>query len=142
MSRRNSPADQGLPGDPRPPVRDRIDAAANELFSTSGLRAVSVEQIAWRADTNSRAVVKYFGSHEGLVAHYLEQNGEAETSLWAEIEADYPEDPEQQLLAWVRTIAGAATDPFSEVCVLTSAAVELMFYKRHAAHRVIRKSKI
>jgi AcrR family transcriptional regulator len=142
MSRRNNPVNKSVPAKPRPPVRDRIEAAASELFFMCGLRAVPVRHVAWRADTNSDAVVKYFGSHEGLVVRYLEQNAEGDGLFRAEIEADYPGDPEERLRGWLRAMAGAATDSLSQGCVLTSAAFELMLHKRHPAHRVIRKFKI
>jgi hypothetical protein len=86
--------------------------------------------------------LNYFGSHAGLVVYYLEQNTGDEELFRAEIEADYPGDPEKQLRAWISAIARAATDSLSQGCALTSAAFELMLQKHHPAHRVIRKYKI
>jgi AcrR family transcriptional regulator len=100
-----------------------------------------VRDIAWRADTNSRAVLNYFGSHGDLVVYYLEQQTGDEELFRVEIETDYPGDPDKQLLAWIKAIARAATDPLSQGCALTSAAIELMLHKHHPAHRVIKKYK-
>ncbi|MHA6622594.1 TetR/AcrR family transcriptional regulator [Pseudonocardia sp. DLS-67] len=52
-------------------VRDRLLAAADELFYAEGITAVGVERIRRAADVAKSSIYEHFGSKDGLVAAYL-----------------------------------------------------------------------
>ena len=60
--------------DEKIPPRDRILAAAGELFYRHGIRAVGVESIAEAAETNKMTLYRHFASMDELVAEYLRQS--------------------------------------------------------------------
>src|SRR5437763_2297014 len=51
--------------------RDRILAAASDLFYRYGIRAVGVDAIAEAAGTNKMTLYRHFDSKDQLVAEYL-----------------------------------------------------------------------
>src|SRR5436190_1449713 len=53
------------------PPRERILAAATELFYRHGIRAVGVDAIAEAAETNKMTLYRHFTSKDELVAEYL-----------------------------------------------------------------------
>jgi len=53
-------------------TRDRILAAAIEIFSSQGLGGARVDAIAERAGANKRMIYHYFGSKDQLYLHVLE----------------------------------------------------------------------
>lgn len=89
----------------RLPPRERILDAAEHLFFHEGIRRVTLDAIAARAETTKVAVYRHFGSKEALVQEWLRivtaQYAEAQDRLAAE----YPEEPKAQLLAHVRSVA-------------------------------------
>ncbi|MGO0123431.1 TetR/AcrR family transcriptional regulator [Desulfothermobacter acidiphilus] len=54
--------------------RERILAAAEELFAARGIEGARVDEIARRAGVNKRMIYHYFGSKEGLYRSVLEAN--------------------------------------------------------------------
>ena len=53
------------------PPRERILAAAGELFSKHGVRGVGVEAIADAADTNKMTLYRHFASKDELIAEWV-----------------------------------------------------------------------
>ena len=58
----------------RPPARERLLAAADELFYTEGVHVVGVDRIAVRAGVTKASLYNTFGSKEELVRAYLSQH--------------------------------------------------------------------
>ena len=58
----------------RPPARERLLAAADELFYTEGVHVVGVDRIAERAGVTKATLYNTFGSKEELVRAYLDQH--------------------------------------------------------------------
>jgi AcrR family transcriptional regulator len=58
----------------RQSARERLLAAADQLFYTEGVHVVGVERIAERADVTKATLYNIFGSKEELVRAYLEQD--------------------------------------------------------------------
>src|SRR5579872_3426229 len=92
--------------DPRRPVaspspRERILAAARELFYARGIRAVSVDEIAASADTNKMTLYRHFESKDRLVAEYLQLLADEADGLWAQLARAYPHDARKQLEGWM-----------------------------------------
>jgi AcrR family transcriptional regulator len=124
----------------RVPPRERIIAAARELFYRNGIRAVGVEAIAEAAGTNKMTLYRHFDSKDALVAEYLRGLAAEKRDVWASIEAAHPDDPRAQLDAWLTEAARNVTDPRSRGCALANAAVELP-EKEHPARCVIEQCK-
>jgi AcrR family transcriptional regulator len=122
------------------PPRERILAAATELFYRHGIRAVGVEAIAEAAETNKMTLYRHFPSKDELVAEYLRKLFCEKELLWQKLEAEHPDDPHAQLMAWLQMVAAHVADPKSRGCAIANAAVELP-EKEHPARKVIEDSK-
>src|SRR5829696_8002052 len=85
--------------------RERILAAASDLFYRLGIRAVGVEAIAEAAQTNKMTLYRHFGSKDELIAAYLQRLADQSVTSWERREAEYPGDPLGQLRAWLREMA-------------------------------------
>src|SRR5690242_21813648 len=87
--------------DEKIPPRERILAAAAELFYRHGIRAVGVEAIAEAADTNKMTLYRHFASKDELVAECLRRFAARADGMWDAIVAAHPNDPHAQLRAWL-----------------------------------------
>jgi AcrR family transcriptional regulator len=122
------------------PPRERILAAARDLFYRQGIRAVGVEAIAEAAGTNKMTLYRNFESKDELVAEYLRCLASEMDTIWCELERKYPANPHRQLVAWLRFVGDNIVDPKSRGCAFANAAVELP-EKDHPARCVIEKHK-
>jgi AcrR family transcriptional regulator len=122
------------------PPRQRILAAAGELFYRHGIRAVGVESIAEAAGTNKMTLYRHFESKDELVAEYLRQEAAKGEASWAALEAKHPGDPLAQIRDWLAEVATHVADCNERGCALANAAVELP-EKDHPARAVIEESK-
>jgi AcrR family transcriptional regulator len=122
------------------PPRQRILAAASELFYRHGIRAVGVEAIAEAAGTNKMTLYRHFASKDELVAEYLRHEAIKANGCWAELRQQHPGNPLDQLRAWVEMMAGHVANADERGCALANAAVELPD-KDHPARSVIEEFK-
>jgi AcrR family transcriptional regulator len=122
------------------PPRDRILAAARELFYRNGIRGVGVDAIAEAAGTNKMTLYRHFPSKDELVAEYLRQSAGREASKWDLLQAQHPGDPLAQLRAWLNEMFDHIVSGDERGCPLVNAAVELPA-KDHPARRVIEECK-
>src|ERR1700710_1457231 len=104
--------------------RDRIVAAARDLFHQQGYRGIGVDAIAEAAGTNKMTLYRHFGSKDDLVIQCLRDAAREAEACWAAIEADHPGDARAQLRAWVTRCAECVCDD-RRGCDLANAAVEL-----------------
>lgn len=118
------------------PPRERILAAASELFYRHGVRAVGVEAIAEAADTNKMALYRHFESKDALVAAYLEGKAAEADAAWEGYVRAHPGDPLAQLRLWLADMAAHVTSPDERGCAVANAAVEIP-EPDHPARRVI-----
>ena len=123
-----------------PPPRERILAAARELFYRDGIRAVGVEAIAAAADTNKMTLYRHFASKDELVAEYLGQLAAEGDTLWEAARAQHPGDPEAQLRALLRRVSQFADEFGGRGCALANAAIELA-ERDQPARRIIEEHK-
>src|SRR5947207_13939850 len=86
--------------DEKIPPRERILAAAGELFYRHGIRAVGVESIADAAGTNKMTLYRHFKSKDELVAEYLRQEAAKAEASWAALEEQHPGHPLAQNRRW------------------------------------------
>jgi AcrR family transcriptional regulator len=127
--------------DERIAPRDRILAAAGDLFYRHGIRAVGVEAIAEAAGTNKMTLYRHFSSKDELVAEYLRQSAKAADACWERLQQLHPGDGRAQLATWFREIADHVADTDERGCALANAAIELPD-KSHPARRVIEEYKL
>src|SRR5580693_169501 len=83
------------------PPRQRILAAAGELFYRNGIRAVGVEAIADAAGTNKMTLYRHFDSKDDLVAEYLRRLAAQADTAWDRRATRFPNDPRAQLRTWL-----------------------------------------
>jgi AcrR family transcriptional regulator len=84
----------------QPGARDRILAAAYELFAGRGVRDVGVDEVIERAGVAKASLYRHFPSKDDLVIAFLELREERWTLEWVEAEARRRgATPEEQLLA-------------------------------------------
>jgi AcrR family transcriptional regulator len=121
--------------------RQRLLAAAAELFYRHGIRAVGVDAIAEAAGTNKMTLYRHFASKDELLAEYLREMGKRGDQCWGACEAAHPGDSLAQLRAWLAEMADHLTNPDDRGCALANAAVELPD-KAHPARRVIEEIKL
>jgi AcrR family transcriptional regulator len=121
--------------------RQRLVAAAAELFYRHGIRAVGVDAIAEAAGTNKMTLYRHFASKDELLAEYLREMGKRGDQCWGAYEAAHPGDALAQLRAWLGEMADHLANPDDRGCALANAAVELPD-KAHPARRVIEELKL
>jgi AcrR family transcriptional regulator len=122
-------------------ARQRLLAAAAELFYRHGIRAVGVDAIAEAAGSNKMTLYRHFSSKDELLAEYLREMGKQGDQCWGAYEAVHPGDPLAQLRAWLADMAGHLSSPGDRGCALANAAVELPD-RTHPARRVIEEVKL
>src|SRR5690349_21935146 len=110
-----------LEKDNRISPRERILAAAGELFYRHGIRAVGVEAIADAAGTNKMTLYRHFASKDELVAEYLRQSGNAADGCWERFAQAHPGDPLAQLYVWLEEMARHVAEPDERGCALANA---------------------
>jgi AcrR family transcriptional regulator len=126
--------------DERIPPRERLLAAAADLFYRQGIRAVGVEAIAEAAGTNKMTLYRHFASKDELVAEYLRQAAKQDEATWDQLAQAHPGNGLAQLRAWLIGTAGHVADDDGRGCPIANAAIELPD-KDHPARRVIEESK-
>jgi len=69
----------------RPPPRERLLAAANELFYEQGICSVGIDRVLERADVARASLYSTFGSKDELVRAYLQGRSERWQATVAEV---------------------------------------------------------
>ena len=80
------------------PARERLLAAAGELFYESGIAATGVDAVLGRAQVSPATLYAQFAGKDALVAAYLEQRYEVWRQTWDEVLAERT-DPVERLLS-------------------------------------------
>jgi AcrR family transcriptional regulator len=122
------------------PPRERVLAAAADLFYHHGIRAIGVDAIAEAAGTNKMTLYRHFTSKDELVAEYLRRLAQEAKAIWDRRDAEHAGEPRAQLRAWLKAMAGHVADGDERGCALSNAAIELP-EKDHPARRVIEEFK-
>jgi AcrR family transcriptional regulator len=127
---------EGATMDSTLPPRQRILAAADELFRRHGIRGVGVEAIAEAADTNKMTLYRHFESKDELIAEWMRGVIARKALTWNELETKYPNDPTAQLVEWSRRTAEQFAEMESRGSAILNALAELP-EADHPARRVI-----
>lgn len=128
--------DYSEPAAPRRSARDRIFAAARELFYRQGIRAVGVDSIAQEAGATKMSLYRAFASKDELVAECLKQSERDYWAWWDAVTAPHGDDPRATLLALFSGIALKGKTCEKRGCMIGNAAVELTD-DAHPARKVV-----
>ncbi|WP_240954065.1 TetR/AcrR family transcriptional regulator [Solimonas marina] len=122
-------------------VRDRIFAAAGELFREHGIRAVGVDAIATRAGTNKVSFYRSFASKDALVVECLQAREADYWRWWEAVVAPYQDAPRAQIEALFASAAACrGHDGVWAGSAFSHTAVELRDTP-HPAHALIAAHK-
>jgi AcrR family transcriptional regulator len=117
--------------------RERILAAARELFYRRGIHSVSVDEVASAAGSNKMTLYRHFGSKDRLIVEWLTATAEGARALWQEVETTHPDDA----MARLRALVDMMVDQISEWmrgCPFGNSLAELSA-PDHPAYDVIRR---
>ena len=116
MVRKSSAAD-------RRPARERLLAAADELFYEEGVNLVGIDRVIERAGVAKASLYDCFGSKEELIRSYLQQRHEARQLRLAERMAGCA-TPREKILAVFDLMADVAANPDFRGCAFARASAE------------------
>jgi AcrR family transcriptional regulator len=107
----------------RASARERLLAAADDLFYAEGVQTVGIDRIIERAGVAKASLYNVFRSKEELVAAYLASRHERTTGRLAEAIERYT-DPHQKILAVFDAQAELFEQPDFNGCAFTAASAE------------------
>lgn len=120
-TRRPSPREPKV--EKRLSARDRLLAAADELFYAEGVHVVGVDRIVERAGVTKASLYNTFGSKDKLVRAYLENHFRRRQDRIAQILASHT-TPRERLLAVFAEVEGLLAGSAFRGCKFISAAAE------------------
>lgn len=106
-------------------ARDRLLAAADELFYAEGVHVVGVDRIVERAGVTKASLYNIFGSKDELVRAYLEQHFRSRQRRVAGVLAAY-NTPRDRLLGVFAEIEGALASSEFRGCRFIRATAEAL----------------
>src|SRR3954451_17988165 len=109
----------------RLPVRDRILAAAGDLFHKQGIRGVGVEAIAEAAGTNKMTLYRYFASKDELIAEWVRGMVAHKEDEWKDLNTKHQGDPHGLLQDWSRRVSAKLSELDKRGSALGNALAEL-----------------
>ena len=114
----------GLPDPPRT-GRERLVAAAIELFYRHGFAAVGIDRVIATAGVTKTTFYKHFESKDDLMVAAVERRDEWETQAWqCAVRKLAGEDPVKQFLAMLDVMDIWFNDPDFRGCMFMNAAAE------------------
>jgi len=108
----------------RAPARDRLLAAANELFYAEGINSVGIDRVIEHAGVAKSSLYANFGSKDALVRAYLESRHEARQARMLE-RIERHRSPRERVLALFDSVAETMEQPGFRGCPFARAAAEL-----------------
>lgn len=113
------------PKSSRPSARDRILAAASELFYQEGVQSVGIDRIIAESGVAKMSLYNHFKSKDALIAAWLQQQ---EGSWWTWLRATVERlatDPGDRLLAIFDALQGWFEQADFRGCAFINSAIEL-----------------
>jgi AcrR family transcriptional regulator len=104
-------------------ARERLLAAADELFYAEGVHSVGIDRVIEQAGVAKASLYSTFGSKEGLVLAYLSARHEARTARITRA-IDRYDTPRERLLAVFDAQAEVIADPTFRGCAFQRASSE------------------
>ena len=121
-------------------LRQRLLAAADDLFRRHGIRGVGVELIAAEAGTNKMTLYRHFPSKDELITAWMRGIIAQKEAAWDEIVAQHPDDPKGQLVYWSRRNAKQFAQMGDRGSIIQNALAELP-ESDHPARRLIEQHR-
>lgn len=116
----------------RAPARERLLAAAEELFFARGIAATGVDAVLQRAEVAPATLYAHFAGKDALVAAYLQRRHERWRGVWDEVLVDR-DDPQERAVSVFDALERLHTDT-PRGCAFLGAAVEISD-PEHPAYR-------
>ncbi len=107
----------------RPTARERLLAAANELFYEEGVHVVGIDRVIERAGVAKATLYSAYGNKDGLISAYLAGRHEARRRRLTEAVARHGE-PREQLLGIFDALGEAFAEPDYRGCAFLNASAE------------------
>lgn len=104
-------------------ARERLLAAANELFYSEGIHTVGIDRVIERAGVAKASLYSTFGSKEELVRAYLEARAAVRRDRISQRIATV-ESPRERILAIFDLLGELAADPKYRGCAFVNASAE------------------
>jgi AcrR family transcriptional regulator len=104
-------------------ARERLLAAANELFYSEGVHTVGIDRVIEAAGVAKASLYSTYGSKEGLVLAYLELRAQRRRQRISERLARYTE-PRARLLAVFELVCELVAEPNYRGCAFANATAE------------------
>jgi AcrR family transcriptional regulator len=109
--------------EPKLSARDRLLAAANELFYQEGIQTVGIDRVIEHAGVAKASLYNTFGSKEELVRAYLESRHARSADRIARALERY-DTPRERLLGVFEAQAAMFADPAFRGCAFVTATAE------------------
>jgi AcrR family transcriptional regulator len=120
----------------RPLPAERLVTSAARLFDRHGIRAVGVDQLIADADVARASLYQNFGSKDGLVAAWLEEQDRLDREGYARTVRDMADDPAPRVQVLFDRAAAAARRRRFRGCLYLNAATEFPD-PTHPVHAVV-----
>src|SRR3954467_11723435 len=104
-------------------ARERLLAAANELFYEEGVHTVGIERVIERAGVAKASLYDTFGSKEELVRSYLASRHEARRARITQGLSKY-DTPRERLLGVFDLLSAIVSEPGFRGCAFVRAGAE------------------
>ena len=109
----------------RKPARERLLAAADELFYEHGIHTVGIDRIIEHADVAKASLYDCFGSKEELIASYLRHRQEARRERVEKRLAQF-QTPREKILSVFDLLGELVSEPTFRGCAFVRASTEAM----------------
>ena len=111
------------PTEPRYSAKERLLAAANDLFYAEGVQTVGIDRVIERAGVAKASLYNLFGSKEELVAAYLASRHDGTAKRLTEA-IDRVDDPREKILTVFAVQAQQYEEPDFNGCAFIAASSE------------------
>jgi AcrR family transcriptional regulator len=108
---------------PRVSARERLLAAADELFYENGINTVGIDRVIERAGVAKASLYDCFGSKDELVRSYLQARSEARRARINERLSQY-DTPEEKILSIFDLLGELASQPGFRGCAFVRAGAD------------------
>jgi AcrR family transcriptional regulator len=109
--------------EPRVSARERLLAAADELFYENGINTVGIDRVIERAGVAKASLYDCFGSKDELVRSYLQARSEARRARINERLSQY-DTPEEKILGIFDLLGELASQPGFRGCAFVRAGAD------------------
>jgi AcrR family transcriptional regulator len=111
------------PSSRRASARERLLAAANELFYEEGIHTVGIDRVIERAGVAKASLYDCFGSKDELIRTYLESRSAARQALITDWISRYA-TPEQKILGIFELLGEISSQPNYRGCAFVRAGAD------------------